>query len=104
MHAASIFVISAAYCVLIGLLASCAEPKGAEIFRRERCSACHSIRGAGGGAGPGLDSVGSRRTREYIIEQIKNPKSHNPNSAMPSFGYLPEEDINALADYLMRQR
>ena len=104
MHAIYFFAISAACSVLIGLLASCSAPKGAEIFRRERCSECHSLRGAGGGVGPVLDSVGRRRTREYIIQQIKDPKAHNPDSAMPSFGHLSEEDINALAEYLTRQR
>ncbi len=74
--------------------------RGAQLFRNGRCQECHTINGKGGSAGPNLTAVGSRRSREYIIEQIKNPKSHNPNSEMPSFDSLPEKDINDLADYL----
>jgi mono/diheme cytochrome c family protein len=74
--------------------------RGGQLFRNGRCKECHTINGKGGSAGPNLTFVGSRRSREYIIEQIKNPKSHNPNSDMPSFSQMPEQDINDLADYL----
>jgi mono/diheme cytochrome c family protein len=74
--------------------------RGAAIFRNGRCVECHTINGKGGSAGPNLTVVGSRRSRDYIIAQIKNPKSHNPDSNMPSFSHLPEQDINDLADYL----
>jgi mono/diheme cytochrome c family protein len=76
------------------------EPRGAKLFRRERCYECHTIAGAGGGAGPDLSAVGSRRSKEYITAQIRNPKSHNPDSNMPSFGHLPQKDIEDLAAYL----
>lgn len=76
------------------------EPRGAEIFRRERCNECHAVDGKGGGAAPDLSAVGGRRSKEYIISQIKYPKSHNPESNMPSFAHLPEKDIQDLADYL----
>jgi len=74
--------------------------RGAQLFQNGRCKECHTINGKGGSAGPNLSLVGSRRSREYIIEQIKNPKSHNPNTEMPSFSQMPEKDINDLADYL----
>jgi mono/diheme cytochrome c family protein len=74
--------------------------RGAQLFEKSRCKECHTIKGRGGASGPNLTIVGSRRTREYIIEQIKNPKSHNPNTEMPSFSEMPEQDINDLADYL----
>lgn len=76
------------------------NPRGAVIFQNNRCIECHTIRGKGGSAGPNLTAVGSRRSRNYIFEQIKNPKSHNENTNMPSFSSLPEQDINDLADYL----
>jgi mono/diheme cytochrome c family protein len=90
---------------VIGLLfisiAGCeANSRGAQLFRNGRCQECHTINGKGGAAGPNLTIVGSRHSREYIVEHIKNPKSHNPNSEMPSFSNLPEKDINDLADYL----
>jgi mono/diheme cytochrome c family protein len=74
--------------------------RGEQLFRNGPCKECHTINGEGGSVGSNLTFVGSRRSREYIIEQIKNPKSHNPDSNMPSFSRLPAKDINDLADYL----
>jgi mono/diheme cytochrome c family protein len=76
------------------------EPRGALLFERERCNECHMINGKGGGVGPDLTYVGRRRSRDYIISQVKNPKAHNPDSVMPSFAHLPEQDLRDLADYL----
>lgn len=74
--------------------------RGEQIFRNSRCPECHTINGKGGSVGPNLTIVGSRRSRDYIIQQIKNPSSHNPDSNMPSFKNLPAQDVNDLADYL----
>jgi hypothetical protein len=74
--------------------------RGSQLFQNGRCKECHTIKGKGGAAGPNLTFVGSKRSREYIVEQIKNPKSHNANSDMPSFSDMPAQDINDLADYL----
>jgi mono/diheme cytochrome c family protein len=76
------------------------EPRGALLFERERCNECHAINGRGGGVGPDLTYVGRRRSRDYIISQVKNSKAHNPDSVMPSFAHLPGQDIEDLADYL----
>ena len=93
----SVLVISA---VLVAIGGCELNSRGAQIFRNGRCKDCHTINGKGGAAGPNLTFVGSKRSREYIVEQIKNPKTHNANSEMPSFSNLPEQDINDLADYL----
>lgn len=71
---------------------------------REKCFECHTFDGKGSGVGPDLTRVGSRRSREYLVQQIRDPKSHKADSAMPSFNHLPDEDINALADYLSRRK
>jgi mono/diheme cytochrome c family protein len=78
--------------------------RGALLFQKNRCSECHTIKGKGGASAPNLTFVGSKRSREYILEQIRNPKSHNADSNMPSFSHLPEKDINDLADYLSSLR
>jgi len=75
-------------------------PDGAEIFRREGCIGCHSLRGTGGAAGPELTAVAKRRNDAWIRSQIKDPKSHNPGSIMPSFAHLSHKEISALIDYL----
>ena len=80
--------------------ATASEKPGEAVFKAQGCSACHTINGVGGKVGPDLTKVGGRRTKEWIEEQLKNPKSHNPDSIMPSYAKLPEKDREALADYL----
>ncbi len=82
------------------LMGAAAPSPGEAIFKNNGCSACHKIGGVGGTIGPDLTKVGSRRDKKWITEQINNPKSHNPNSIMPSFAKLPDKDIEELADYL----
>ena len=76
--------------------------KGAAAFRANGCSGCHMIDGAGGSIGPDLSGEGNlSRSREWLSDQIRDPKSHNPNSIMPSFGTLGDQEISSLIDYLM---
>lgn len=102
MHKRSGALISFVVVAAVAVLAACSlNSKGAEVFQREKCRDCHTLNGKGGAVGPNLNMVGSRRSRDYIFQQIKDPKSHNPNTDMPSFGTrIPDQDINTLADYL----
>jgi putative heme-binding domain-containing protein len=74
--------------------------RGKQLFQQNRCIECHTINGVGGSSGPNLTYVGARRSREYIIQQIKDPKSHNVNTNMPSFKDLSDQDLKDLVDYL----
>jgi cytochrome c553 len=74
--------------------------RGKQLFQQNRCIECHTINGVGGGVGPNLTYVGARRSREYIIQQIKDPKSHNVNTNMPSFKDLSDQDLKDLVGYL----
>ena len=38
-----------------------------------RCSSCHMVRGRGGRLGPELSTVGSARSRAYLVESIRQP-------------------------------
>ena len=84
----------------LAVAAAAAPNPGEEIFKTQGCSACHTIGGIGGKIGPDLTHVGSRRSKAWIEEQLINPKSHDPDSIMPSFAKLPEKDREELADYL----
>jgi mono/diheme cytochrome c family protein len=73
------------------------------------CVRCHGLPSAGAvaggpsmrmGRGPNLSDVGSKRSRDWIIEHIKNPKRHNAQSKMPTFDKLKPDELNVLADYL----
>ena len=85
---------------LVAAATQTSSKPGEAIFKAQGCSACHMLGGVGGTIGPDLTKVGSRRSKEWIEDQIKNPKSHNPNSIMPSFAKLSEKDREDLADYL----
>jgi ubiquinol-cytochrome c reductase cytochrome b subunit len=75
--------------------------KGREVYDAQGCSACHILKGAGSAAGPELTKVGARRDVEWLKRFIKNPVSISPNSTMPPYLGLSEDDLNALANYLV---
>ena len=79
---------------------SVSQKPGEAIFKAQGCSACHRIDGLGGIIGPDLTKVGSRRDKVWIEDQIRNPKTHNPRSIMPSFAKLPDKDVKELSGYL----
>ncbi len=58
--------------------------------------------GMGGPGGPELTLVGTDRTKEWLIEQIRFPQKHKPGSKMPPYGpdKISDSDLNHLASYL----
>jgi putative heme-binding domain-containing protein len=42
-------------------------------FGTARCSTCHIVNGRGGRLGPELSSVGSARSRAYLVDSIRQP-------------------------------
>jgi cytochrome c oxidase cbb3-type subunit III len=45
-------------------------------FGDANCSLCHMVEGKGGRLGPDLTSVGGSRTREAMIDSVRNPSRH----------------------------
>jgi nitric oxide reductase subunit C len=76
------------------------ESQGHVVFLAQHCNTCHAIEGSGGTLAPDLTHVGSRRTEDWILDQMNNPRSHKPDSIMPSFAGLPETEKQELANYL----
>jgi len=74
--------------------------KGRGLFQSLNCAGCHTINGVGGMVGPDLTNAGSKFKPERIMAQLNNPKQFNPASLMPSFQNLPEDQKNALVQYL----
>ena len=72
---------------------------GQQLVERLGCRGCHVVGGAGGGIGPDLDTVFARRSEEYVREQIRHPKVHNPESVMPELG-LSDAQIDAILSTL----
>ena len=38
--------------------------------------------------------------REYLIGHFKNPREYNPQSIMPAYDYLTEQELSDLTDYI----
>ncbi|MGE5645925.1 MAG: cytochrome b N-terminal domain-containing protein [Acidobacteriota bacterium] len=72
---------------------------GAQIFLANGCAACHMVNGAGGGVGPPLNGLSRRRTREWVAQHLRDPKSQTPGTAMPPFQFT-EQDRDRLIAYL----
>lgn len=104
-----------------------AAAAGRQVFINNGCGGCHVLDDANGAGvtGPGLNNIGTvaaerieqsdypgeaTSVEEYIRESIVNPNVHivegYPQNVMPqNFSEtIPEEDINALVDYLVSQQ
>ncbi len=75
--------------------------EGQKLYRSLGCSACHMMNGIGGTTAPELTNVGSKRDKAWLIGHFKNPAAYVPNSAMPSYEKLKEQELNDLTDYML---
>lgn len=81
---------------------------GEVLYKKLDCARCHSINGVGGTARPVLDGVGARRSAQFMIEHMTDPKKHAkdlprdyPNGTkMPATDATPGE-IAQLAAYML---
>ncbi len=76
------------------------EISARSLLLSQGCKGCHAFEGDGGTLGPALDKVGSRLTVFQIEQILLNPKLSNPDSVMPSFKHLKDEERKSLADFL----
>ena len=80
-----------------------AERSGRELVGQSGCQGCHVIGGTGGTIGPDLDTVFERRDEVWVGAKIANPREHQPDSVMPTFG-LSEEQINTIVEFLRKSQ
>ena len=76
---------------------------GKKVYETAGCAGCHSIGGAGGNAGPDLSKVAAEKehTASWLEAHVKNPKTHSPDSTMPSYeDKIKGKDLKALGTYL----
>ncbi|MGD8404373.1 MAG: c-type cytochrome [Anaerolineales bacterium] len=100
------------------------EERGREVFYSNGCNYCHTqyVReedtamgpvSLGGNyafdnpmilgserTGPDLSYIGRKRSEAWEIRHWKDPRAMSPLSIMPSFEFLSDEDLNAMAAYL----
>ncbi len=53
---------------------------GADLYARNNCAACHTIRGQGGSTGPDLSDAGLRRNPGYLRTSLTDPEAEAPRS------------------------
>ena len=76
--------------------------QGKVLFSSQGCTDCHRINGQGGKIGPDLTSEGGKnRPLDWQIKHLQDPKSVSPGSTMPKFNRLPQDQLKALAEYVM---
>ena len=76
--------------------------QGEQLFNSLGCIGCHSIKGRGGVIGPALTAqLLQGKTHQWLIAQIRNPKSHNPSSIMPSFASATNQQVGDIVDFLL---
>ncbi len=76
--------------------------RGRAAFEKFGCVGCHKLHGTGGMIGPELDTVGARRSPEWLAGHFKNPAAVVPGSAMPAFAMTADES-EALTLYMLGQ-
>jgi ubiquinol-cytochrome c reductase cytochrome b subunit len=72
---------------------------GAQVLVSSGCLSCHAINGTGGVIGPPLNGLSQRRSREWVEQHLRDPKSQSPGTIMPPFP-LPAQDRDRLISYL----
>ncbi len=75
--------------------------RGRTFFNKIECVDCHGIDGAKPDGAPNLSKEGLKHgDAEFYFKFIKNPKSVNPHSTMPSFPKLTNEELTILTEFL----
>ena len=73
--------------------------QGSLVFQNKNCRNCHALAAVGGRRGPDLTTVGTRLTRDQLIDQISNGTPGGGN--MPAYGkQLKPAEMTALAEFM----
>lgn len=73
---------------------------GRKLIEESNCIACHAMDGYRKQWTPGLDGIGLKVNRAWLVNWLKQPSAYFPNTKMPNF-FLTEEEANILADFLL---
>ena len=80
--------------------------EGKAVWRQSRCNICHTTNGKGGNHvevhAPDLSKVGSKVTREWLFNWIKDPKKYFPETKMPRYRFT-EQELAALVEYIISE-
>jgi ubiquinol-cytochrome c reductase cytochrome b subunit len=77
--------------------------QGSLVFQYKNCRNCHALEGIGGRRGPDLTTVGTRLTRNQLIDQVSNGTPGGGN--MPAFGkQMTPGEMTIVVDFLVSLR
>ena len=68
------------------------------------CKGCHTIKDDGGSLAPDLTQVGSRLTEKQIADLLTGHRSVRPDTFMPSYNALSEQEVQLISSYLYNLR
>ena len=77
---------------------------GKKVYASQGCGGCHAIAGEGGMNGPDLTKFAAEKEHDakWTAAQIKDPKVHKADSAMPAYGdKIKGKDLDNLVAYLL---
>ncbi|MDQ2947548.1 MAG: c-type cytochrome [Acidobacteriota bacterium] len=72
---------------------------GRAFYSAHSCNGCHSIGGQGGSVGPPLDAVGTRLSREQLLQRMQGRRAGAVMPPLPSD--TTDQQINQLVDFLL---
>jgi cbb3-type cytochrome oxidase cytochrome c subunit len=75
--------------------------EGGYLVLQQSCLNCHAVAGFGKEVAPDLTNVGKKHDKKWFIANLKNPQQFAPESLMPKFDFLSEEQLGKMADYLV---
>lgn len=78
--------------------------QGSSVYGESFCASCHAMQNAaglmvGGNVGPELTRIGSKIKPEWLAEWLRNPKTYDPDTAMPHYRF-DEKDIGLVMGFL----
>jgi ubiquinol-cytochrome c reductase cytochrome b subunit len=77
--------------------------QGALVFQYKNCRNCHALAGSGGRRGPDLTTIGTRLTRDQLIDQVSNGTPGGGD--MPAFGkQITPAEMTVLVEFLVNLR
>lgn len=74
--------------------------RGKQVFHKFVCIDCHTILGDGTQYAPDLGRVAISRDDDFLKKWVRDAHGINPNSAMPSFSKMTEEEASDLVSFL----
>jgi len=72
---------------------------GRTSYYSQGCDACHTIKGQGGEAGPPLDDVGKRRSRDQLVQRMQDRRAGAVMPPLPTD--TTDRQISDLVDFLL---